>query len=214
MLPRIKARFPRLVMPGGFIERGLGQYGLSVRYQPVNLMDLVRTRRLFGETELDDLLEESFSYTRKSGLTERWKEKKGKEDDSLGFWVEALYHMCLAKKDSKYRLWLAEAIMDTEDNALGLSPSLLGGNAEAIAPDQQQPCPSLVDMRLRVANLSEGDRIEWLVINPSSEAINLDWESSVSPDMEWSEWHNGSMKEIISPQIIPPRQWLLGTAAA
>jgi hypothetical protein len=156
LLPRIKAMFPRLVMPGGYIERELTMFAFSVRYQPVNLMDLIRTRRLFDEAELDALLEKSFAFTQHSGIKDRWKEFKGKEDDSLGFWAEALYHLCLAKPDDRYRAWLAEAMLDLEDNRLGLSPSLLGGNAEAVAPNDQRPCPSPADARLRLANLSRG----------------------------------------------------------
>ncbi len=210
-LPRIKARFPRLVMPGGFIERGLSQYGLSVRYQPVNLMDLVRTRRLFDEDYLDALLEESFSFVQTSGIKQRWKEFKGKEDDSLGFWAEALYHLCLAKSDARFRAWLAEAILDLEDNGLGLSPSLLGANAEAMAPNLQRPCPSPADPRLRVANLSGEGRTELLVVNPSPAPLALEWDTPPARTMVWHEGTNTS--EIPEHHlVIPPRGWLLGAA--
>jgi hypothetical protein len=209
-LPQIKARFPRLVMPGGFIERDLAQYGLSVRYQPVNLMDLVRTRHLFNETTLDDLLEESFAFTQRSGIKERWKEFKGKEDDSLGFWAEALYHHCLVKSDVLYRAWLAEAIMDLEDNGLGLSPSLLGANAEAITPAMQRPCPSPANSRIRLVNLSRGDFIELLVVNPSNQTIVLEWDTPPTDSMVWRG------PDAVLPQNsergpdIPPRSWLFG----
>ncbi len=202
-LPRIKARFPRLVMPDGFIDRGLAQYGLSVRYQPVNLLDLIRTRRMFGDARLDEVLESGFSFTQQSGITRRWKEMKGKEDDALGFWAEALYHLCLANPAPIYRAWLAEAMIDLEDNALGLSPSLLGANAEAVGPEKQHPCPSPRDSRLRVANLSHGENIELLIANPTTEPITLEWEIPPQNTMSWQVLDSHESQPAASPKIAP-----------
>ena len=210
LLPRIKARFPRLVMPGGFIERDLAQYGLSARYQPVNTMDLIRTRRLFDETGMDALIEESFAFTQKSGIKERWKEFKGKEDDSLGFWAESLYHLCLAEPSATYRIWLAEAMMDLEDNKLGQSPSLLGGNSEAVSPAFQHPCPSPSDARLRLANLGRESVLELLIINPAHHSISLQWERAPDGPMDWSYW-DGTMRPVAESRLeIPARGWLHG----
>ena len=210
LLPRIKAVFPRLVMPGGYIERELTMFAFSVRYQPVNLMDMVRTRRLFDEAELDALLEESFVFTQHSGIKDRWKEFKGKEDDSLGFWAEALYHLCLAKPDDRYRAWLAEAMLDLEDNQLGLSPSLLGANAEAVAPNEQRPCPSPVDARLRLANLSRGDVIELLIVNPTEQTIVLLWETAPADEMAWQGRDATTLQYLERPLDVQPRSWLHG----
>lgn len=210
LLPRIKARYPRFVMPGGFIERDLAQSVFSVRYQPVNLMDLVRTRRLFDEPGLDALLRSSFEFTRSSGLTRRWKEAKGREDDSLGFWAEALYHLCLASPEADYRAWLAEAMLDLEDNRLGLPPSLLGANAEAVAPEEQRPCPSPANANLRLANLTRGDKSEWLIVNPTDRPIPLEWEVGPGEAVVWRT-QDDTMPAIAERHpIIEPRGWLLG----
>ncbi len=211
LLPRIKARYPRLVMPGGFIERELSQYGMAVRYQPVNLMDLARTRRLFDDAGLMPLLASCFAATRASGMTARWKEARGKEDDSLGFWAEALYHLCLADPDPIYRDWLAEAMIDLEDNRLGLSPSLLGANAEAIAPESQRPCPSPGHASLRVANLACGDRREWLVVNPTRQSLPLHWEREPAPALAWRAQDGTMLPVSAGPLIVAPRGWLHGT---
>lgn len=209
MLPRIKAWFPRLVMPSGFIERALSVGAASVRYQPVNLMDLARTRRLFDQTELDPLLAECFRYTHSSGLTARWKELKGKEDDSLGFWAEALYHLALADPDVQVRAWLAEAMLDLEDNQLGLPPSLLGGNAEAVPPGAQRPCPSPRDRRLRIANLSRGEVIEWLVVNPTHEVITLQWQQPPAAVLHWQASAAPGASTADASEV-HPRAWLHG----
>lgn len=213
-LPAIKARFPRLVMPGGYIERDLVQYASSVRYQPVNLMDLIRTRRLFDETYLDVLLDESFAFTYVSGIKSRWKELKGKEDDSLGFWAEALYHLCLARPDPCYRAWLAEAMIDLEDNGLGLSPSLLGGNTEAIPPYAQCPCPVVRDHGLRLANLGKGEEKELLVVNPTATEIPLEWELPPGDGLEWRSADGLPLADAGRRLAVPARGWVHGVTAS
>ena len=210
LLPRIKAIYPRLVMPGGYVERELTMFAFSMRYQPVNLMDLVRTRRLFGELELDPMLAEISAFTQKCGIKERWKEFKGKEDDAIGFWAESLYHLGLASPDRRYRAWLAEAMIDLEDNGLGLPPSLLGSNAEAVTPDHQCPCPSPLDVRLRVANLSRGDTVELLVINPTDQAIALQWEAAPAVEVAWREGEAATLCALPDFPEIQPRAWIHG----
>lgn len=209
-LPRIKAWLPRLVMPGGYIERELTMRSFSVRYQPVNLMDLVRTRRLFDEATLDPLLTQCFAFTRDCGITARWKAFKGKEDDALGFWAEALYHLALARSDQFYRAWLAEAMIDLEDNRLGLPPSLLGSNAEAVAPNDQLPCPIPIDARLRVANLSRGDNIELLVVNPTNQPIALEWDTSPAVELIWRARGTASSFDMCDLPEIQMRNWIHG----
>lgn len=208
LLPRIKAVYPRLVMPGGYIERELTMFAFSVRYQPVNLMDLARTRRLFDEAELDPLLAECFAFTHDCGIKDRWKEFKGKEEDSLGFWAEALYHLGLTNPDRRYRAWLAEVMIDLHDTGLGLPPSLLGSNAEAVAPDQQRPCPCPTNGRLRVANLSRGDTIEWLIVNPTDQTVALEWEKTPADEMLWSGTDSAALKRMMDILNILPRSWI------
>lgn len=208
LLPRIKAVYPRLVMPGGYIERELTMLAFSVRYQPVNLMDLVRTRRLFDDNELDQLLAESFAFTHACGIKDRWKEFKGKEDDSLGFWAEALYHLSLVRSDIIFRDWLGESMIDLYDNGLGMPPSFLGSNAEAVAPDLQRPCPCPVDPRIRVANLSRGDAAEWLIVNPSDQTVALEWQSAPADEMFWSGSDSTVQKNFSGAISILPRAWI------
>ena len=214
LLPHLKALLPRLVMPGGYIDRSLSQVGMSSRYQPVNLMDLVRARRIFGETGPDALLATSFAFTQQSGIRSRWKEMKGKEDDSLGFWAEALYHMCLASPEPQYRAWLAEALIDLEDNGLGLTPSLLGGNREAVPNDEQMGCPSPMDIRLRVANLGRKGRMELVVVNAADHAIALEWETPPALPLVWHVGQATASAAVGQGHVVPSRGWLRGISGA
>lgn len=209
-LPRLKALFPRLVMPGGYIERDLAQKSSSVRYQPVNLMDLARTRHVFSDSRFDSLIDESFAFTQSSGLRERWRELKGKEDDSLGFWTEALYHLCIARPEFTFRKWLAESMIDATDAGIGLSPSVLGGNAEAVPPPMQTACPWPVDERLLVANLSRSpQRQEWLIVNPDRSARAVIWRTP--PPQTQIVWRSSSgqhEQDSSALTSVPARGWL------
>ena len=62
----------------------------------------------------------------------RWKELKY-ERYALGFWAEGLWHLCREFPDHvEYRAWYEEACADLEAMNMGLPPSHLGGNAEAM----------------------------------------------------------------------------------
>lgn len=130
-LYRIKNRFPRLVMPGGYIDRHLGLGSWAFHYLTVNIMDLARARRRFGGEGFDAVLHEAARFTQTSGVRERWKELKY-ERYALGFWAEALWLLRQEFPDHvEYRDWYRDACADLETLGMGLPPSCLGGNAEA-----------------------------------------------------------------------------------
>jgi len=209
-LPALKARFPRLVMPGGYIDRELTLRTWAVDYQSINLMDLTRYSRRQADRELFALSAASLRSTMESGLAQRWKELPGKEY-AAGFLAEALYHACLSDPGAQYRAWLAETVLDLQDRQQGLPPSLLGGNAEAVGVADQLPCPAPADRRLRVANLSRGGVAEILAINPGPEALPLVWESGGLPGLDWSDAHGGALLGL--PLQVPARGWIWGKAA-
>jgi len=132
-LYQIKNRFPRLVMPGGYIDRHLGLGSWAFHYHTVNLMDLVRARRRFGGSGFDTVIHAAAQFTQGSGVRGRWKELKY-ERYALGFWAEALWHLCREFPDHvEYQDWYREACADLEALNMGLPPSHLGNNAEAAA---------------------------------------------------------------------------------
>lgn len=130
---RIKNRFPRLVMPGGYIDRHLALGSWAFHYHTVNLMDLARARRRFGGTGFDAAIHAAARFAQNSGVRGRWKELKY-ERYALGFWAEALWHLRQEFPDHiEYRDWYEEACSDLDALQMGRPPSCLGGNAEALA---------------------------------------------------------------------------------
>jgi hypothetical protein len=202
----IRTAFPRLVMPGGYIDRDLSIKGVADAYQSINLMDLLRFVRRFPQQEVDTLLHDSLAFTRNHGLLDLWREQP-KKAYALGFWTESLWHACLLYPNQEYRTWLAEAMLTLEAKNMGLPPSLLGANAEAISVSHQHGCPLLVEPKLRVANLCQEGRQEYVVINPSEEEIVLSATPPFEPDLQWRDSHGQKLGALPS---VPAKGWLHG----
>ena len=209
-LPTIKSRWPRLVMPDGYIDRELSLKTWAFDYHSINVMDLLRHHRRFGDDESLRVALDGMRFARGNALPQRLLESRGKEY-ALGFWTESLYHRCTLATDFDARRELAEAMLLLVDAQLGMPPSLLGANSEAVAAADQLPCPVASDARLRVANLSRRDTQELLVANPASETIALTW--ARGGDL-WKKivWVNdsGPIADGRAPQI-PPRGFISGT---
>ena len=186
-LPDIKSRFPRLVMPGGYIDRELSLRTWAHHYLSINLMDLTRYRRSCGDATLDPIIHACARFTVDSGILERWAELRY-EKYALGFWAEALYHLCRIYPEAEhYRAWMIQAVLLLEATEQGLPPSLLGANAEAIAPQEQLPCPVPADHRLRIINLGDRKRPELMVINPTDAAVDLTWRTPPEATLVWPD---------------------------
>ena len=156
LLPRLKAKFPRLVMPGGYIDR---EFPCAVRArlsqrQSGDLAPIRLPIRRRADARSDDA---GRTVLPQSGILRRWREQHY-QCYALGFWAETLYHICLQAAASEHLAWLADAIVDLEDLALGIPPSMLGANPEVVAVGEQLPCPIPTAIRLRVANLSRNRR--------------------------------------------------------
>jgi len=204
-LPDIKARFPRLVMPGGYIDRELTLRTWAHDYHAINLMDLARYLRRFDDPVVRRVLVEGLAFTRRSGILQRWQELDYQKY-ALGFWAEALYHVCTLFPDAQYRQWLAEAMLVLEDLKIGQPPSLLGANAEAVPVAQQMPCPSPADAQLRVANLGRRRAPELLVVNATDTPLPLGWEIAPVETLAWQQ-ADGNPAEPHALQV-PARGWL------
>lgn len=213
LLPKIKARWPRLVMPGGYIDRDLSQQHWALDYHAVNLMDLVRYLRRFDDAVVRQVLTEALDFTHRIGLVQRWMEL-GYRSYAVGFWVEALCQACqLWPAEAKYRQWLVEAVLLLEDAGMGLPPSVLGANSEAVPASQQMPCPEPAQPGLRIVNLGTRTAPELLVVNSGKTALGLHW---ARPPVSAVAWHDaaGRLQPATRDALhVPARGWLWGRAA-
>jgi hypothetical protein len=210
-LYRVKRLFPRLVMPGGIVDRHLSPLHFDEKYHAVNLMDLARYWRRFPEEKLDRVVRDAIQFVVASdtSILRWWAETKPRQSAIVVF-AEALCHLCMQQRDPGYRKYLAEAVLQIEDSALGLPPSILGGNTEIVGRKRQIPCPSPSEQRLRVANLSTVDRKELLVINPTNDDIELAWERSAGFPLVWTLPDGTPAAETGAPTRVPARGWLWG----
>ncbi len=210
-LYRVKRRFPRMVMPGGLIERHLSQLHFGVNYHSVNLMDLARVWRRFPGEGFREIVDGAVAAVTGTRLLQYWAEAKQRQ--ALGYWVEALYQLCTLAPEGSYRRYLAEAMLAALDAGLGLPPSLLGAHPEIVKPAERFPCPSPRDVRLRIANLSRGGRREILVVNPTPAAIALAWEEDWDDGLAWVSADDRPVSAGKAPLSVPARGWLLGSFA-
>jgi hypothetical protein len=211
-LPAIKSRLPRLRMPNGYIDRELSLKTWAFDYHSINIMDLLRYHRRFHDQLSVDAALDGIRFAQTIALPDRLAEVQGKEY-ALGFWAEALYHWCTLTDDFSARQALAGAMLKLVDIGLGLPPSLLGANSEAVAPADQLPCPIATDARLRVGNLCRSHAREILVVNPSSESIKLTWLRGGDAAVENLAWIGSTIGARTGADLtVPARGFLSGTA--
>jgi hypothetical protein len=210
-LYRLKRIWPRIVMPGGLIERHLSPLHFDTKYHAVNVLDLVRLWRRFPEDELGDVLREGIEFVMRDGkrILRSWAESKPRQFAAVVF-AEALYHLCMCKPDAIYRQYLAEVLTLIDGFGLGMPPSLLGGNAEVTRRARQIPCPSPASGQLRVANLSTVDRTELLAVNPTDRPVQLRWEGGRDVGLVWTAYPATPATGTGGEPSVPARGWLWG----
>lgn len=209
LLEKVRNRFPRLVMPGGYIDRGIGIRGMSYRYLSINTMDIVRALRCFPEDRyLESILQRALEFAFASGIMEKWRDRP-QDRYPLGFLAETLYQACCLSESVQLRGWLADCVLALTDEDMGLPPSVLGANAEILPPHQRLPCPAVSDPAIRVINMVTGHKQEILLVNTDEQARQLVWESAPAADLTWSG-PDGAALEL--PVTIPGRAWVRGYA--
>lgn len=203
---RFKRIWPRLVMPGGLIERHIAPLHFDLNYHPVNVMDILRYQRLFPSEDFQELVDNAIAAVKRLDLLQYWSESKQRQFAAV-VWTEALYHLCTLKPDIRYRDHLAAAIIRAARTGLGLPPVILGGDAEAVPVTARSPCPSPMDGRLRVANLSRQGASEILVANPHEVDLELAWERGSSEKLAWLD-QDGT--RLAPPIRVRAGGWILG----
>lgn len=209
----VKRLFPRIVMPGGLIERHIAPMHYDINYHPVNVMDLARFQRRFPDEPLGGVIAGAVRAVTGSGLLRYWSEAANRRF-AVVEWADALYQLCTLRQDMALRRHLAETLLLVCDLGLGLPPALLGGDAEVNRHGHRVPsCPIPLDPRLLVANLSLGGHAEFLVINPTCNDLTLDF---AQPGTQQAAWVDAQGLKIPASGSILVRQrsWILGKASA
>lgn len=170
LLPRIKTRYPRIVMPGGYIDREVSLQVWAYTYLPINLMDLVRASRGVQQKALTPYIEGILACFSKTMISHRFLEFKEREY-SVGFFAEALYLLSLSEPRPELDARLADALKLCLSQKLGLPPSLLGGNAEAQVA--RYKVPQSTQPNIVIANLSTTERKTCLVVNTGQYAVKI-----------------------------------------
>ena len=163
-LQYIKKLFPRVVMPTGYIDRALSLRGISPAYQAINTMDLMRYIRRFPNDLAFSDIAPALEFTQQQSF-QSYLAESDKACYALGFWAETLYHLCTINNESKYRQWLAQALLNLDKRGLGIPPSILGGNYEAISSPLSSLPPTVNCDFVVVANISHALKTEFLLVN-------------------------------------------------
>ncbi|NMF87363.1 hypothetical protein [Aromatoleum petrolei] len=170
-LPRIKTRYPRLTMPGGYVDRELSLQGWAHDYLAVNLMDLVRAadgnrRAIFGP-----FVEGIVAYCTRTRIAVRWLEQAPRAY-AVGFLAEAMYLLCRQQSRAEFDAMLADSLVLCARHSLGLPPSLLGANGEA-QEVRAGRLPQGAQPGIVVADLSRNDRVACLIVNTGTRSLEL-----------------------------------------
>ncbi len=210
---RLKHRWPRIVMPGGFIDRHLGPLQFSPKYHPINVMDLARLWRCFPDEALGPVIADAVRFVmERDRATLRWWTESRPRRFAIGAFGEALVQLCALRPDAGHHRHLAQVLLLDADLQLGLPPSLHGGNAEIVPAARQLPCPSATHPRLIVANLGTRDRPALLVVNPTKDALALHWQTPPPAGLAWTATDAKGAANPSDGTKVPARGHLWGLA--
>ncbi len=214
LLPKVKAHWPRLVMPGGYVDRALTLRGLSDAYLSINAMDMARYLRKWPHPQIQEILEQALAFGDHNGMLEHWGES-AKPRYAIGFWMEAYYHLCATEPTASRRNGLANAIRNAWATGLGVAPSLLGGNAESISPGRQSQVPQTGVNGVIVADLTNDTHYAVLVVNCTTSVCHLGaqrWaENEHTKAIAWTD-SAGRPCRIPGDCHLPPGDWVWGTS--
>ena len=209
-LPSIKTRFPRLVMPNGYVDRALSIRNWSHRYLGINAMDLARAGGRFpDDPEFATVARNAVRFAIRSGIAERWRETAA-DHYAIGFLAEAVCRICAFDDGLAWRKCLVEQLLALSDLGMGFPPTLLGSNGEAIQWPAMVACPSPSVDAVRAALLQGPSGLEFLVINNATEQITPQWLVPPPDGLQWID-PTGNPAPLDHP--LPGRSWLFARAA-
>lgn len=206
-LPALKTRMPRLVMPGGYVDRALSLENWGHRYLGINAMDLARIARQFpGNYEFLSIAADAVSYAFRSGVFEKWRENV---DDryALAFLAEALCHLCALDARHEWREKLSAVLFVLHDLALGFPPSALGANREFGGNGRALPVPTRAEPNLRYVVVPSPNNPEMLVLNTEGCPVPIDF---TEDGLDAYVWTDSSDNEAGLLTALPPKSWFRG----
>ncbi len=210
-LYQVKHRFPRFVMPRGFIDRHISMLHFDAKYHAVNFLDLVRLWRRFPQEDLVGVVDAAIQFVMENNESIlRWWGERQPSQFAIVVFAEGLYQLCLLNEDFELRSYLATVLMYLDDLRIGFPPSLFGGNGEILKTTEQTPCPLPTNPKLLIANLGKIKQRQILVINPTKKELELNWESDVDLHLFWTSSNGVSSNDRRSSVWVPPRGWVLG----
>jgi len=204
-LPNVKGLFPRLVMPDGYICRALTLEGVADPYLSINAMDLARHIRRIPDPNTLGILSDALRFAERMQITAHWAERPPTQY-ALGFWQEVFYHLCMLDPAQEYRTRLAAAVYEAVKCGVGIAPSLLGANAEAVVPSRQVGNWRTMESELVVVNLSRKGSEEILVVNSGGDTYELRRSS------DCQDWLRGEL--LLSPAVRESEDMLVLPAGA
>ncbi|BCX89792.1 hypothetical protein MIN45_P2165 [Methylomarinovum tepidoasis] len=201
----LKCRFPRLVMPGGYLDRALCLKGISTAYQAINVMDLVRLQARFPQLKLRSYIDDAVAFTYRSGLWQRWAEDE-RTRYAYGFWAEALHRLCLLDPDPALRSRLAGTMARLEELGLGQPPGLLGGDQERGFAGPRKLDLHKLPPGVRIADLSTPAGAEYLLLGTGEGPVRLNT-GTLGTELNWTDPEGRPLDPEFSLQ---PGQWVVG----
>ncbi len=93
--------------------------------------------------------------------------------------------------------------MDTESIGLGISPSLLGCNSEAVPFEEQHGAILIANKNLRVLNLCNGNICEYILVNSSLEEQTINLEQNEHNLLNWTIGVDGKITS-----TVPTKGWV------
>jgi hypothetical protein len=200
---RVKARFPRLVMPGGYIERDLTLASFAAQYLPVTLWDLARMQRRRPDPVVAATIAGARSFLHANDMPTLWAERKG-WGAALCYLGEALRVLATDDASPGLRADLARALVLCHRAGLGTPPGLLGASSEALPPSAQRALPSPAHAQLVVVDLGDARTEELLAVNVGHTPVLLEFDGPIA---EPGPWTTGAEGHCRIGEALAPGQW-------
>lgn len=168
ILPYLKRKYPRVMMPNGFIERDLTHSRLSDIYHLSTLKDLLILYAYLPSEWLQEAIRNSIVYTHKSGFFKYFAQT----NTAANFFLEMLV-LYSALIDETYLLLLPEYLAYLNQLGFGMTSEAVSN--KIIIGDQIRICVD--NNSLKVFTVGHGRNLLAVIVNPEKNAQKTQIES-------------------------------------